>query len=155
MPWDMRGMMAKKQIKRHKGKRAALKTPKAIARALAPKYLRDPKSAPVLVTAYWARKDIRAEKLRLDPALALLAPRLEALVVQAKGTAFDRAINQIAKLYDMEVRRRKGDQEYVVETMKCQVQKDLADAQLAVLNPAPRGDDSHPGDYGGEEKDEG
>lgn len=145
--------MAKKQIKRHKCKRAALKKVKREADAL-PAYLRRSDAGPLLVTGHWARRDVQDEKLDLDPALGVLGPRFTKMAATAEGAKLDRLVGLIKTLHRMALDRRRADQEHVVEVLKCQVQQNLAEAQLKAILGEPQAD-SHPADYGGpDEPDE-
>jgi len=141
--------MAKKPIKRHKRSRAALKKSKAAAPEL-PAYLRRSDAGPLLVVGHWARRDIQDEKLDLDPALAVLGPRFAKMAATAKDAKLAWLVGLMKTLHRMALDRRRTDQEHVAEVLKCQVQQNLAEAQIAANSESKGIADTHPGDFGGE-----
>lgn len=149
--------MAKKQVKRKKIKR--LKRP-SIRRAVGewkpppprepelPKYLQEPDKLPVLTLAFWARQDVLAERVRFDDALDIVEPRLQKLIRDVEGKKLEWALGHLKTFHQMDLARRKADQEHVVALMQCKVHEALTIAQLEANLQATPGTDRHPADFG-------
>ncbi len=131
-------MTPKKQTKRHKAKRAALKKVKRELEEL-PEYLRRPDTRPTLVTAHWARRDLENKKFHMDPVLKVVGRLLTKFVVAAKDIkAVERALPVMKIIHGMEMQRYRAELNLVAEETKSDAQDKFTVAQVEANRLASR-----------------